>query len=211
MVFGANQHVAGPRRQLWYALLLRQRLLSKRVVSFIEERLQQRMFRMMGLQDHLALFAGTACAARYLGYKAGSGSVPPSGNRRRTAHRPTSSRETGVTSGEVVTLRQHLCTDKNARAAAINNRQDIAQARLCGWWYLCRYGEIGISGNSGPSACSSCSVPKPTGTRCVEPQEGTGAGSALAVAVVAAQMMLSLMQRVVAVAARALCYPAAVV
>lgn len=62
MILGANQHVAGPRRQL-HALPFRQRLLGKRVVSFIKQRLQQRVFRVVGLQDHLALFARPACAA----------------------------------------------------------------------------------------------------------------------------------------------------
>ncbi len=72
--------------------------------------------------------------------------------------------------------------------------------------------EIGTSGNSGAGACSSCSVPIPTGTRCVEPQEGhwRGIGRWLS-QWWQRRWCCALVQRIVTVAARAFRYPAAIV
>lgn len=58
MIFRTHNHMAGPRRQLHHASLS-QRLFGKGVVAFIEQRLQQRMFRMVRLQHHFALFTRT--------------------------------------------------------------------------------------------------------------------------------------------------------
>lgn len=58
MIFRTHNHMAGPWRQLHHPSLS-QRLFGKVVVAFIEQRLQQRMFRMVRLQHHFALFTRT--------------------------------------------------------------------------------------------------------------------------------------------------------
>lgn len=84
-------------------------------------------------------------------------------------------------------------------------------APLCGWWYRGRYEKWARRGTTA-RAFVRCSVPSPTGDRV----RGT-AGRALArhrtltVTVVAAQMVLRLMQRVVVIATWAFGNPATVV
>lgn len=70
MIFRTHNHMAGPRRQLHHASFS-QCLFGKGVVAFIEQRLQQRMFRMVRLQNYFALFTGTSGTACHLGVKLG--------------------------------------------------------------------------------------------------------------------------------------------
>ena len=70
MIFRTHNHMVGPRRQLHHASFS-QCLFGKGVVAFIEQRLQQRMFRMVRLQHHFALFTRTPGTTGDLGVKLG--------------------------------------------------------------------------------------------------------------------------------------------
>lgn len=115
-----------------------------------------------------------------------------------------------MTSGEVVPLRQHLGADKNACAAAIDVGKMCSSAplRLVVSRSIRKSGYRETAVPAPAQAVRSPNLPVPDA---LSRRRGTGAESGFNVAVVAAQMMLSLVQRVVAVAARTLRYPAAVV
>ena len=70
MIFRTHNHMVGPRRQLHHASFS-QCLFGKGVVAFIEQRLQQRMFRMVRLQNYFTLFTRTPGTACHLGIKLG--------------------------------------------------------------------------------------------------------------------------------------------
>ena len=70
MIFGAHNHMTGPRRQMHHSPLGK-RLFCKGVIAFIQQCLQQRMFRMVRLQHHFTLFTRTPGTTGDLGVKLG--------------------------------------------------------------------------------------------------------------------------------------------
>ena len=115
--------------------------------------------------------------ARRPGYKAERNALRAEISGRK--QRPVDiQQETRVTSGKWCPG-QHLGANQNTAPAAMDGGEMLLQRSLCGWWYRGSIREIGTSGNSGARACSSCSVPIPTGqlSDAWSRRKDTGAGS----------------------------------
>ena len=120
MIFSTYDNVAGPRRQL-HRLAFGQRLFGKCIIAFMQQSLQQRMFRMVSLQNHFPLFACASCASGHLSIKLGKAlrRAEVCGEQRAIHIQQRNQRHIR----EVVTFCQHLGADQDPCAAAMDFRQ----------------------------------------------------------------------------------------
>jgi hypothetical protein len=77
------------------------------------------------------------------------------------------------------------------RAAAMHFRQLLFE-RLCGWWCPGRYAKSARQEKAAPAPAPAVPCPDRPAPDALSRRKGTGAAPALAVAVVAAQMVLGL-------------------
>lgn len=165
------------------------------------------MFRVVRLQHHCPAYPLDQ-RDRQPGYKAGrnarrSENPRRTARRRRPAGRPASRPGSGA-------LRQHLSTNQDTRAATMYFRQLLLKRPLR-LVVSCRYGRWAHPGRRARAPVQAVPFPDRPARCALSRRTGTDGDRTLAVAVVAAQMALSLVEGVVVIAARALRDPAAVV
>ncbi len=124
MIFRTDVNVAGPRGKL-HRLAFGQRLVREGVIAFVQQSLQQRMFRVVRLQHHLALLTRSTSATGNLGIKLGEtlGGAKIRGEQRAVDVQQGDQRHVR----EVVPFRQNLSTNQDARAAAMYFRKLLFQ------------------------------------------------------------------------------------
>ena len=124
MIFRTDDDVAGPRRKL-HRLTFGQRLVGEGVIAFVQQRLQQRVLRMVRLQHYFALLTRSTGAPSNLGIKLCEtlGGAKIRGEQRAVDVQQGDQRHVR----EVMPFRQHLSANQDARAAAMHFRQLLLQ------------------------------------------------------------------------------------
>ncbi|MNI54365.1 hypothetical protein D3C73_1092570 [compost metagenome] len=208
VIFRTHDDMAGIGRQE-HAVALRQRLFGKGVVTLLQQNLQQWVFRVVSLQQDLAGLTGTAGAAGDLGIQLGKALGGTEVGREQSAVDIQQGYQRHIR--EMVALGQHLGADQNARAAAVNIRQMLFQRAFAAG---------GVAIDTGDRRFREQRRQFMFQLFCADADRHQMSRAALwalvgdrtlAVAVVAAQLTMILVEGVVMIAALALGDPAALV
>ena len=124
VIFCPHDHMAGPWGKL-ERLSLCQRLFGKGVIPFIQQGLQQRMFRVVRLQYHFALLPGAAGTPGNLRVELGEAFCRPEICGEQRAVNVQQRHQGDVR--EMVAFSQHLRADQDSRAAAMHFCQMLLQ------------------------------------------------------------------------------------